>query len=112
MSKSKEQFFQTDIEYRMYRLRHFSQKHGWALANDDGETFKFISKGYAILKINYLNLNIETSLSHPEWGNTILIRKGDFTQKIIEAIFRNPRAHMDISKVKSEYKSQKSKEVL
>ena len=103
MRKSKEHLFKTDKEYRIYRIRHFAQKYDWVLNGDDGETFRFISKGYAILKINYLNLNIETSLSHPEWGNTILLRKGDFTQKIIESIFRNPRQHMDTEKVKSEY---------
>lgn len=72
------------------------------MANDDGQTFKFINKDCAILKINYWDLNVETSISHPVWGKTVLIRKGDFTQKLIESIFRNPRAHMN-EKVTSTY---------
>lgn len=108
MSKSKEQSFQTDIKYRTYRLRHFAQKYGWGLATDDGKTFVFVNNEDSMLKINYFDLNIETSLTHPKWGDTLLIRKGNFTQKIIESIFRNPRAHMP-DQVKSEYISQNSK---
>lgn len=103
MSKAVEEKFLIDLEYRIYRLKHLAQKHGWIILNDDGENFKFISKEYAILKINYWKLEVETSLSHPTWGETVLIRKGDFTNKIIESIFRNPRAHMNTDKVKSEY---------
>lgn len=103
MSKSIEEKFINDRDYRIYRLKHLAQKYGWALTGDDGETFRFLSKGYAILKINYWNLEIESSLSHPEWGNTVLLRKGEITHRIIESIFRNPRAHMNTEKVKSEY---------
>lgn len=103
MRKSIEEKFINDRDYRIYRLKHLAQKYGWTLTGDDGQTFRFLSKGYAILKINYSNLEIETSLSHPEWGNTMLLRKGEITHRIIEAIFRNPRAHMNTDKVKSEY---------
>lgn len=97
-----EQKFQSDITYRTHRLQHFAKKYGWKLAGDDGKAFKFVSPHYAILKIGYWKLEVETSLSHPEWGDTVLLRKGDFTQKIIESIFRNPRHHMG-KKVKSRY---------
>lgn len=107
MRKSKEHLFQTDIEYRTYRLRHFAQKHGWALANDSGNFFLFKNSEGAELSIDYSASNIETHLNHPKWGSTILIRKGDLTMKIIESIFRNPRAHMP-EKIQSEYISQKS----
>lgn len=99
---SKEQLFKTDIEYRVYRLMHFAQKHFWELVKDDGKTFEFINYEAAVLRINYFDLSIETSLTHPIWGSTVLIRKGNITQKIIESIFRNPRSHMP-SQVKSEY---------
>lgn len=101
--KNKEKLFQTDINYRIYRIKHFARKYRWSFMNDDGESFKFINKEYAILKIGYWNLNIETALSHPVWGDTILVRKGDFTMKTIESIFRNPRQHMQTEKIKSEY---------
>lgn len=104
MSKSKEQNFQEDLEYRIYRIRHFAKKHGWILIGDNGKefTFKTYTEG-AELVINYDVLEIETSLTHPEWGSTVLLRKGNFTQKIIESIFSNPREHMP-EKIKSTYK--------
>lgn len=101
MNKSKQ--FLIDVEYRVHRIKHFAKKYGWHLKSDNREVFTFISSDYAILKIDYWKMKIETSLSHPLWGDTVLIRKGDFTQKIIESIFRNPRAHMPVKKVKSEY---------
>lgn len=109
MGKSKEINFQEDIEYRTYRIKHFAQKHGWLLMRDTGTSFIFknFTEGPE-LTIDYNNLEIETSLIHPEWGNTVLIRKGKFTQKIIESIFRNPREHMP-EKVQSIYKDISTK---
>lgn len=97
ISMNKEKLFQTDMEYRMYRFRHFAQKYCWTLTNDDGKTFEFINNEGSILKINYVDAFVETTLIHPKWGSTTLIRKGDFTQKIIESIFRNPRVHISVN---------------
>ena len=106
MSKSKEQQFQTDTDYRIYRIKHFAKKYKWTLTNDDGLIFTFINQQAAILKIHYWHLNIETALSHPVWGETVVLRKGDFNMKIIESIFRNPREHMP-EQVNFELKSVK-----
>lgn len=103
MSKSTEQLFKTDRDYRLHRIKHFAKKYRWTLINELDECFKFVNRQYAILKINHWDLNIETSLSHPVWGNTVLLRKGDFTMKTIESIFRNPRQHMQPGKIKSHY---------
>lgn len=105
MSKSKERQFQSDIHYRIYRIQHFARKHGWELIKDESKTFEFKSKDGAILIINYSSLDVQTSLTHPRWGNTNLLRKGKLTMKLIEAIFRNPRQHMP-AQVKSEYLSK------
>lgn len=101
--KNKSKLFLTDVYFRIHRIRHFAKKHQWILKSDNREVFTFINHEYAILKIDYWNMKIETTLSHPTWGETVLIRKGDFSQKIIESIFRNPRKHMPIKKIKSEY---------
>ncbi len=106
MSKSKEQLFQTDLEYRTYRIKHLAQKHNWKIANDDGKECQFENAEGAILKINYVDLNIQTALTHPKWGNTVLIREGAFTQKLVESIFRNPREHMP-EDIKSKFKPTK-----
>lgn len=99
----KEKKFKTDIEYRIYRLLHFAKKHKWTVAHEDKAQLKFTKSNGDILKINYKHLIIETSLFHPSRGYTTLLRKGNFTQDIIESIFHNPRAHMKREKVKSEY---------
>ncbi len=100
--RSKDKLFQNDMEYRMYRLRHFAQKHGWHLLSDTGTSFLFQNSENIKMIIDYTNLEIQTCLIHPQWGKTNLLRKGNFTQKIIESIFINPRQHMK-GAVKSEY---------
>lgn len=105
MKKSKEYQFQNDIAYRTYRIRLFGEKYGWQLIRDHCQIFEFKSKDGALLIINYFSLNVQTSLTHPRWGDTNLLRKGKLTMKLIEAIFRNPRAHMP-AQVKSEYVSK------
>lgn len=102
MSKTKERLFQNDVEYRMYRIQHFAQKHGWELIKEGAKKYEFKNKAGATLIINYMALDVETSLDHPVWGHTNLLRNGKLTMKLIEAIFKNPRAHMPY-KVKSEY---------
>lgn len=102
MSLNKEKLFKTDIDYRIYRIKHLAKKYGWTFRKDDAEKFEFSNSEGCTLNINYLYLKVATSLQHPKWGNTVLIRKGELTQKIIESIFRNPRVHMP-AKIKSQY---------
>lgn len=104
MSKDKEQRFKNDIAYRIYRILHLAKKYKWTLQKNDSKKCEFINKEGCELHVNYHDLKIATALNHPKWGNTVLERKGELTQKIIESIFRNPRAHMPPNKVKSEYK--------
>lgn len=101
--KDKEKKFQTDIEYRIFRLLHFAKKHKWTVAHEDATQLKCTKSNGDILKINYKHLIIETSLFHPSRGYTTLLRKGDFTQDVIESIFYNPRAHMKRKNIKSQY---------
>lgn len=105
MSSSKEKLFKTDIRYRIYRIWHLAKKYKWDFKKDDGEKLEFINTDGCTLNINYFYLKVATSLEHPKWGSTVLIRKGELTQKIIESIFRNPRAHMP-AKIRSEYVSK------
>lgn len=97
-----EQKFKTNIEYRLYRLRHFGKKHKWKENYYEKRILSF-SQGKKYLLIDLDELRIQTGMEHPKHGITVLERKGDFTQKIIESIFRNPRQHMKKEKVKSEY---------
>lgn len=99
---SKDKRFKQDSEYRIYRILHLAQKYGWKLKNNDTDKFEFEDKKGSVLCINYRHLKVATALNHPKWGNTILEREGELSQKNIESIFRNPRSHMP-KKVKSEY---------
>lgn len=99
---SKEKRFKENLQYRAYRILHLAKKYGWTLKGNDGEKCDFTNKEGSILHINYVYLKVATALEHPKWGNTVLERKGELTQKNIEAIFRNPRAHMP-KEIKSEY---------
>lgn len=110
MINNNEKRFKQDIDYRNYRIKHFGKKHGWKLIS---ETPLFLEFGIlhihgtpeVILKINYITFEIETNLNHPKRGITRLIRKGEFSMKLIEKIFRNPRVHMP-NKIKGEYVSK------
>lgn len=102
MSKSQEKRFQNDVEYRMARIKHLAAKHGWRLHIEGNKKFEFRNQDDVSLEINYSALEIQTSLTHPRWGNTDLKRSGKLTMKLIETIFSNPRAHMP-KQVKSEY---------
>lgn len=102
MSKSKDKLFRENIEYRCYRILHFAKKHGWQLIKNNSIELIFENMDGINMMIDYTKLEIKTNLFHPIWGYTSLTRKGDFTQKIIESIFINPRMHMP-RKIKSEY---------
>ena len=99
---NKEQQFRKDSEYRIYRILHMAKKYGWKLQNSDGDKFEFKNKEACILHINYRYLKVATALNHPKWGNTILERSGELSQKDVESIFRNPRSHMP-KNIKSKY---------
>lgn len=92
-----EQKFQTDNDYRLHRLRHFAKKYGW-------KELKYLvfTKEKTILKIDNKKLMFISSLLHPVRGYSTLSRIGEFTQKNVESIFRNPRQHTG-KKIKSEY---------
>lgn len=105
MSKNKEQLFKTDVSYRSYRILHLAKKYGWVLEKNNGEMCQFKNKSGELLYVNYFHLHFTTALEHPKWGKTVLKRKGDLTQKLIESIFRNPRAHMP-NIIKSEYQDR------
>lgn len=98
---NKEKKFKEDSEYRIYRILHLAKKYGWKLQKTDSDKFEFDKKG-SILHINYRHLKVATALHHPKWGNTVLERSGDLSQKNVESIFRDPRSHMP-RKVKSKY---------
>lgn len=100
-----EQRFNTDMQYRNYRIQHLAKKHGWKIIFQDGSVFQFKNRDGAMLRINYLNLNTETSLMHPRWGDTVLFRT-NLNQSLIESIFINPRSHMP-EEVTSELLSEK-----
>lgn len=92
--------FQDDHAYRIYRIKYLGKKYGWKFLSEiDVLVF---GNDEAILSIDPEKLTIETSLVHPTKGETKLIRSGDFTQNLIERIFRNPRAHMP-AKIESKY---------
>lgn len=114
MGKNKNKKFKTDVEYRVYRLKRFGNIYGWRLTAEDRETLEFesvhnwgfITDSKVVMKIKYLIPAIETSLHHPKKGNTTLMREGEFSMKLIENVFRNPRTHMpDI--IKSQYVQNK-----
>lgn len=98
----KEKKFQTDVEYRIYRILHFAKKHGWSKPSLKNNLLEFEKQSMA-LTVDIHEFKILSSLMHPRWGKTLLLRKGDFTQQIIESIFRNPRQHMKREKIGSEY---------
>lgn len=80
--------FKMDQEYRLHRVLHLAKKYGW----EQVRNFVFSKKG-DILKLNFSESIIETSIFHPSRGYTTLIRKGELTHNIVESIFRNPRQH-------------------
>lgn len=102
MASTKEKRFKEDSKYRIYRILHLAKKYRWSIRSNDGEKCDFINKEGSILCINYIYLKVSTALHHPKWGNTVLERNGELTEKNIESIFRNPRAHMPET-VKSQY---------
>lgn len=103
MSENKNKRFCEDLEYRIYRIKHLGKKYGWKLLSDiDGLIF---GNNEAILKIDAVNLIVETDLIHPKKGETKIRRQGNFTQNLIERIFRNPRAHMP-PEIDSQYVSE------
>lgn len=99
MASNGEHRFKNDINYRLYRIKHFGVKHGWRLEKEDGEVLEFsilhlYGNPKIILKIKYISFEIETQLKHPARGFTKLLRHGKFSMKLIESIFINPRVHM------------------
>lgn len=102
---SNKKLFSQDVEYRLYRIMHLSKKYQWDLLKYDGQELEFKNKEGCTLKINYRDLKVTTALKHPKHGNTVLEREGELTANLIEAIFRNPRAHMPKKKVQSKYVS-------
>lgn len=102
MASDKEKRFKTDLEYRIYRILHLAKKYRWQLQKYDAEKLEFKDKEGCTLNINYRSLKVATALNHPRWGNTVLSREGELSQKNIESIFRNPRSHMPAN-IKSKY---------
>lgn len=85
---------------------HLAKKYGWLVTNFSDGLLEFSYLDGSTLAINYKNLKIDTTLNHPKWGKTTLQRSGKLTHKIVESIFRNPRAHMPKNaEVKSSYQS-------
>lgn len=107
MADSKEKKFKKDIDYRVYRLKHFASKHGWGIMDETPQELLFekitlYGSSEIFLVINFINFEVDTVLTHPEKGDTHLKRKGPFTMKLIEAIFVNPRVHMP-NDIKGQY---------
>lgn len=98
--ENKNKRFCEDLEYRIYRIKHLGKKYGWKFLSEIDELV--FGNSEAILSIDPIKLTIETQLIHPKKGETKLIRSGDFTQNLIERIFRNPRAHMP-AQITSQY---------
>lgn len=106
MADNREKLFKEDEKYRIHRLFHLSRKYGWLITHFSLGILQFEYKDGSIVEINYKDLKIDTTLNHPKWGKTTLHRSGELTQKIIESIFRNPRAHMPRkSQIKSSYQT-------
>lgn len=106
MATEKERKFENDFEYRIYRILHLAKKYSWHILKSDQEKVEFSNREKSVLTINYKNLDINTILDHPKWGKTTLKREGKLTHKIIESIFRNPRAHMPRkARIKSSYQT-------
>lgn len=99
---NKDNRFKNDTEYRIYRILHLAKKYGWTLSNNSIDKFEFKNTEGCTLHVNYTHLKVATALHHPKKGNTVLERDGELSQKNIESIFRNPRAHMP-KEIKSEY---------
>lgn len=91
MNNSKK--FIEDLEYRLYRIKHYGKKHNWSTLMECDNIIMFENTEKTILTINAKTMTIETELNHPKKGETKLLRKGDFTMKMMEKIFRNPRVH-------------------
>ncbi len=102
MASNKDKRFIQDMQYRIYRILHLGKKYGWKFQKEDSEKLEFKDKDNCTLSINYKYLKVATAINHPKWGNTVLIREGELSQKNIESIFRNPRSHMPDT-VKSKY---------
>lgn len=95
MAKNNNKQFREDLAYRISRLEHLGKKHGWTLYKKDTTTMEFISPSPpAEMYVDYINLTIKTKLLHPKQGESLLVRSGVLTEKLVETIFRNPRAHM------------------
>lgn len=103
MPKNNSKKFIEDLEYRIYRIKHFGKKYGWNILMSIDELIIFTNKDLSItISINAKTLMIETELNHPKKGETKLMRKGSFTMKLIEKIFRNPRVHTP-NNIKTDY---------
>lgn len=95
MSQSANKQFNEDIIYRVARIEHLAKKHGWKLKKKDEASLEFKSENPEVeMYVDYVHLTIRTKLIHPKKGKSLLERTGELTQKLIEKIFRNPRAHM------------------
>ena len=100
MAINKNQRFKEDYDYRLYRIKHYGKKYGWNFLSET--TVLVFNNKEAILTINPKELTIETELKHPVKGETKLLRQGNFTMNMIEAIFRNPRTHTP-DQIRSQY---------
>jgi hypothetical protein len=97
-----EQKFQSDPIYRLHRIRHFAKKYAWKeVSSPWKDTFVF-AQGKTLLTVNTRTLELTTTLFHPKWGQTALMRSGSITEDIVQSIFRNPRQHTG-KKVNSQY---------
>lgn len=95
MAKNNNKQFREDIAYRISRLEHLGKKHGWHLYKKDNTTMEFLSTNPPVeMSVDYINLKIKTKLLHPKQGESTLERSGELTEKLVETVFRNPRAHM------------------
>lgn len=106
MSINKNKRFLEDYDYRIYRIKHLGKKHGWNFLSEEDELI--FGNNEAMLRIDAVELTVQTELLHPKKGDTKLFRHGDFSMDLIEKIFRNPRAHMP-EKIESQYLPKEKK---
>lgn len=92
MSMNSEEKFKSLNEYRIHRVKHWAKKYKWVQRNLGSGLMQF-SRKYEMLFIDSKCIHIISCLNHPKYGKTVMVRKGAFTEKIIESIFRNPRQH-------------------
>lgn len=75
--------------------RELAAKHGWTEIDHQLNIFMVsFTRGADRINIYYSRMTVATVVNHPRWGRNQMFRKHVWGEAL-EAIFENPRAHLN-----------------